>query len=91
MGHIAREISRYLLQRTSSPAAGRGHNPGAVRHQVVVFVPYDLQDGKDLKWPAEREGLIQSGVVVRASLCHRTPCFGQAPAFIPFALAVSWD
>jgi len=26
-----------------------------------------------LTWPAEQEGSIQSGVAVRASLCHRTP------------------
>ena len=42
----------------------------------IESIPFALQDGKELPWHAKREGLIQSGVAVRASLCHRTPCFG---------------
>ena len=80
---------RWEAQRHTALAAPHGalpSNPGPVRHHAPAFIPFALLDGKDLPWPAEREGLIQSGVAVRASLCHRTPCFVQAPAFIPFAL-----
>jgi len=44
-------------------------DPGPVRHQVATSLPilFTPQDGKHHPCPAEWEGLIQSGVAVRAS------------------------